>query len=135
MRNAIVLVLLMLAAVAPACAQQAPPQIIFIQEKNPAAAGLFSFLIPGAGQVYNGQAGKGVFFLGSAIGLLWLGSDTEEGSTSSTLYGVAYIGNWVWSIVDGVRTAKRMNAEERTKVQPTVGADGRVGLSVTVPIR
>lgn len=35
--------------------------------KNPGIAAILSFLIAGAGQIYNGQVGKGIFFMGIQI--------------------------------------------------------------------
>lgn len=40
-------------------------------EKNPGLSALASFIIPGAGQVYNGQIGRGGVFL-AALVLLWI---------------------------------------------------------------
>ena len=39
--------------------------------KNPVVAAILSFLIPGVGQIYNGQAAKGVVTLVACL-LLWL---------------------------------------------------------------
>ncbi len=58
----------------------------------PALAALLSFLLPGAGQVYNGQTGKGILFFLSA----WL------------------IVPWIISMVHAYKTAVRINAGELT---------------------
>lgn len=142
------LLILALLTVAPVAAQDAPPQVIFVQEKNPAAAGLFSLLIPGGGQIYNGEVGEAVAFFG--VGLVTIALATSESCTetyrggdligiecednNAGLWAVAFLANTVFSITDAVKTSKRLNAEARARVQPTVGLDGRFGVSVTVAV-
>ncbi|MBI2566548.1 MAG: hypothetical protein HYV63_05910 [Candidatus Schekmanbacteria bacterium] len=63
--------------------------------KDPFLAGLLSFLMPGLGQVYNGQIGKGIgmFFFSALTWVFLLG--------------------WVvmiWSITDAFRAAKHLNS-------------------------
>lgn len=139
------LVLAVLVA-APVAAQEAPT-VIFVQEKNPAAAGLFSVLIPGGGQFYNGQKGKGIAFLGvgvlavaiaasnscteELIGGEWVETSCENDGTMTG--GLIYLANSLVSVIYAVETAQRLNAEARARVQPTVSRDGRVGLAVSVP--
>lgn len=138
----------------PAAREAAPPpQVMIVQEHNPAAAGLFSLIIPGAGQAYNGQWGKGAFFLGADVALLWLDYQTAEQEDAdfdacvdrpglnecelnpNPVFGLAFLGTYVWGIVDAARSAKRLNADARAKLEPRVEADGRVGLSLTLPAR
>ena len=62
--------------------------------KDPALAGVLSFLLVGAGQLYNGQPGKAIGMFVSCI-LLW-----------------AVLLGWVvnlWSIIDAVQTSRDMN--------------------------
>lgn len=147
MRSALIVVALLALAV-PAAAQEPSPQVIFVQEKNPAAAGLFSLLIPGGGQIYNGEVGEAVAFFG--VGLVTIALATSESCTetyrggdligiecednNAGLWAVAFLANTVFSITDAVKTSKRLNAEARARVQPTVGLDGRFGVSVTVAV-
>lgn len=58
-------------------------------EKQPVLSAILSFALPGAGQVYNGQIGKGllIFFTG------WL------------------IIPWIYGIFDGYKTAEKINSE------------------------
>jgi TM2 domain-containing membrane protein YozV len=66
-----------------------------IARKNATLAAVLSFLIVGLGQLYNGQAGKGIFmFIGCVC--LWF-----------ILLG--WIIN-IWSIIDAYKTAERINA-------------------------
>lgn len=157
MRRTLV-VLALLAFAPPASAQQAP-QVVFVQEKNPVAAGIFSILIPGAGQAYNGQWNKAWgFFLGVGLGAVatseasanedadcdqrtaeWEASNPPVGSSiscskkTSAALTMATLGLWVWNVIDAPRSANKLNAEARARVQPTVARDGRVGLQVSIP--
>jgi TM2 domain-containing membrane protein YozV len=62
--------------------------------KSPGVALLLSFLLMGAGQMYNGQVGKGFAMLFGGI-FLWL----------------IFLGwiIWIWSMIDAYTTAKDMN--------------------------
>lgn len=136
--------LLMLALLMPATAQaqEAPPQVVIVQEKNPVVAGVFSALIPGAGQAYNGEWSKAATFFGSEMVLLWATTSTESADgcrirnecQSANIFSVALFGAWVWGIVDGARSAKRLNSAARSRIQPTASAGGRAGLRVSVPV-
>lgn len=82
------------------------PQVIVIQsEKSPGIAALLSFLIPGAGQIYNGELGKGIllFILAVISGILvWV----VVGCLTSPLI-------WLIAIVDAYSSAKRINENLR----------------------
>lgn len=63
-------------------------------QKSAGLAAFLSLLIPGLGQCYNGQVGKGILmFIGCA--LLWL-----------VMLGWIV---WIWSPIDAYQTAKAMN--------------------------
>ena len=145
------LALVMLGVAAPIAAQAttAAPQVVVIRERNPAAAGLFSFMIPGGGQLYNGQTGKGIAFFASGLFTVGMatrqecteivglpGSEVCEFMNDAGVWAVAFLANSVWSIVHAVETAKRLNAEALAQpsvtVAPTVGTDGRVGVSFSI---
>lgn len=53
-------------------AQAVNPALLGLTDKNPGVALLLSFLIVGAGQLYNGQVLKGIFMFISAIALWFL---------------------------------------------------------------
>lgn len=138
-----------LALATPAAAQTTPPQVVFVEQKSPVAAGIFSMLIPGAGQAYNGQWGKGVVFLTGIVGSFALAGDMwrnqeAECDAAGDPFCENHAGEWlaivgaglyVWNVIDAPVTASRMNAAARARVQPTVSTDGRVGLAVSVPWR
>lgn len=90
--------------------------------RNPWAAGLLSSVLPGLGQFYNRQWGKGVGFLAGIIALTVVLSNSvdpkaldqaaEAGKMPDNL-GLIFLfllvsfAVAVWSIVDAVRTAKK----------------------------
>lgn len=69
--------------------------------KSPGIALLLSLLICGVGQMYNGQAGKGILMLVGCI-LAWL-------------FLLGWI-VWIWSMVDAYSTAKQMNLRYQQRV-------------------
>ena len=90
--------------------------------RNPWVAALFSGLLPGLGQFYNRQPGKGVgFLLGVVIPIVvLLGSINLEALQRTAESGTPPDNIWllfglvmlslaiaVWSIADAVRTAKK----------------------------
>lgn len=69
--------------------------------KSPGVALLLSFFISGAGQMYNGQVGKGFLMLIGTIALWFV------------LLGWTV---WIWAMVDAYQTAKRMNLAYQQRV-------------------
>lgn len=66
--------------------------------KSPAASALLSAMIPGAGQLYNGQVGKGLAFF--FISLLMV-------ATPPMLFVP-----WMWGIIDAYNTTRRQNLQQ-----------------------
>lgn len=98
----------------------APPAYLY---KSPGTAAILSFLVPGVGQMYNGQVGKGVgLFLLSAgaatVGLAAAASSTVDGRNDGpAAAGVGvFLLTWIYSIVDAHSTAKRLNAQRGFRV-------------------
>jgi len=78
----------------PGTPQPASP--LPVRQKSAGLAALGSFFFSGLGQVYNGQAGKGVaVFLGTLVGVL--------------LFLVPGIIIWIAGVADAWMTAKKMN--------------------------
>jgi hypothetical protein len=90
--------------------------------RNPAIAGILSGLLPGLGQLYNRQWGKGAAFLIGAlildavlgvstgfIKLLESASRRLSPEEASTLLvnSIPFLALALWSVVDAVRTARR----------------------------
>lgn len=86
------------AEICPACGvrQRPPPAGATdgVPQKHPGLAAVASFLVPGLGQIYNGQIGKGLVLLVVVVGL------------AITIVGlVVAIPLWIWQIYDAYRTA------------------------------
>ena len=81
-----------------------PPDALapYERRKDSGIAALLSFFIPGAGQLYNGQMGKGAAFLMAMIFVniplmfVWIGF----------LTGLV---TWLWSMIDAYVAAERIN--------------------------
>jgi TM2 domain-containing membrane protein YozV len=87
--------------ICPSCGMRLkePKNVITQEEKNPGIAALCSFFIPGLGQVYNGEVGKGIAILfGTLIGALFL-----------LIPGIIV---WIYGMYDAHNTAKKMNSGE-----------------------
>jgi len=116
-----------LAGPAPAGAQHLPatlsaadvsmPAVAADSKREPVLAGILSAVIMGAGQAYNGEWLKaGLFFGGGLVlgggTLVALNADNCNYGDSCGVaigFGVAYLGLYVWNIVDAVVSAKRIN--------------------------
>ena len=82
------------------------------QKRSPALAGVLSFFIAGAGQVYNGQIGKGIFIFLTA----WL-----------------FI-PWIYGIFDAYSAAKKINEGRiKTKERPGCVIALVVGVVLIIP--
>ena len=69
--------------------------------RNPILAAILSLIVAGLGQIYNGQIGKGVFFI--VIQLI-------NGALTTILIGwilLPIVG--LWAMIDAYMTAKRNN--------------------------
>lgn len=117
-----------------------------IDEKrySPALAGLCSYLVPGAGQIYAGETLRGVGFLAGtfasgcvmAYGILWSITETTDGYRTDNRYGTnmlyAGLGGVIlfstWSIVDAILVAHMKNiayyylehGETSLKIEPLI---------------
>jgi len=94
---------------------------------NPSVCGVTSFVLPGLGQMIANEPGRGVAFLGAAMGSMviysigaaqatnvldanyYSGTYNGEGLTLMTIGLVSLIVVDIWSIVDAVRVAKVKN--------------------------
>jgi hypothetical protein len=89
--------------------------------RSPALAGLLSAIVPGLGQLYNRQWGKGVGFLAGVLSLMVGLSNLADQAQLDRAAAGAPLENTgliltvlllllalvVWSIVDAARTARR----------------------------
>ena len=71
--------------------------------KSPGLAAVLSFFVPGLGQIYNGEIGKGIAFVFLYI-LCW--------ALVSLLIGIPLLlVLWIFAITDAYKTAERINAK------------------------
>lgn len=88
-------------------------------QKNGALAFLFSFILPGGGQFYNGETDKGIGMLGiSAVGAYLILSNKRNSYTyydkpnSAGKFGVLFfVGGTLWSLIDAPISSARINRE------------------------
>lgn len=73
------------------------------QVKNPALAAILSFLIPGLGQIYNGEVVKGLIIIGVQIINILLATIVIGIFTGLIVF--------VWAIYDAYKTAEKINAQ------------------------
>jgi TM2 domain-containing membrane protein YozV len=69
--------------------------------RNPILAAILSLIVAGLGQIYNGQIGKGVIFIGIQL---------INGALTTVLIGwilLPIVG--LWALIDAYMTAKRNN--------------------------
>ena len=118
----------------------------YTSRKNPGLATAMSFLVPGLGQFYNEQPGKGIsFFLCNVISIALVINAADnatrpyyEESNIDTL-GIIGLGgmfiSWGSSMVDAYETAKEINTEfqltSKASIRP-IAAPSKFGAVVSV---
>ena len=116
-----------------------------VGDKNPTHASLMSFVIPGSGQLYNGQKIKGAIMFVTAVtgfalvmdsgqGISGTMAGTQEGGGQGAIGVVLWIGTAAWSGIDARLTALRINREKAQasiKIYPVVQPD-RIGTALTL---
>ncbi len=84
--------------------------------KSPMTAFFFSLIVPGTGQIYNGEYWKGALQMGGilAIGLMIANNekyDSNDANQTVTFGLGIFVGIWAWSIIDAPLSASRINRE------------------------
>lgn len=153
-RTFLSLMIASLAAAAPATAQQvAQPGY-----RDPGTSTLIGVAIPGGGQLYSGETGKGAALLGIALGGVTLGLTATASSVGVScdddftceddtnylpmmLGYAAFLGSWIYGIMDADDSAERMNAKRgitagfTSRLSPVIAGTPKggtaVGLSLT----
>ena len=107
--------------------------------KSPWVAFLLSYIIPGGGQIYNGEIIKGLvftgtFMLGAVIALIpGIGAKSGSEWPTSSYIGVGIAGiAYVWQLVDAPISASRINEENNLsmfKINILNGHHVSIGLS------
>jgi TM2 domain-containing membrane protein YozV len=80
------------------------PPVVYVKRKDPGVAVLCSFFLPGAGQLYNGQIGKGLAFIIATIVNVFL-----------LFVGIGFLtglATWIWGMIDAHASAERINRGE-----------------------
>jgi TM2 domain-containing membrane protein YozV/ribosomal protein L32 len=78
------------------------PAAASMQKKSAGVAVILSFFLPGLGQIYNGQIGKGIGMIILSV-IFWL--------LSSILIGIPfYIILWIYGMYNAYSTANKINA-------------------------
>ncbi len=104
-------------------AHETETQVKYVSHKSPVLAFVASFVITGAGQVYNGEWKKGaVQFVGATAGAVMVLSAVGEDETldeddNATLAGIGalvWVGSAVWSLIDAPISANRINREAQS---------------------
>ncbi len=110
------------------------------KRRDPGTALILSMLLPGGGQFYNRENGKGTFFLlaGATSAVLFLTgnvSDLEhlgDGSAGTKLGFYGMIGIGLWSMIDAPIVASRLNKENGLafRMSPSLQNGGKGTLAV-----
>ena len=116
------------------------------KRKEPVVSFLLSLLVPGAGQYYNGESGKGtVMLVGSIVGLSMfvagaednIGNwDVDDDDGIGGFGALLWLGGALWSVIDAPIAANRINEQNMQRLQlgailPTRG-NPDVGMFVTM---
>lgn len=83
--------------------------------KSPGVALLLSFFIVGAGQMYNGQVGKGIAMLLVYVASVFLGVSLLIVGIGAFFFVVMFV-LWIWSMADGYSTAKQMSLRYQQRI-------------------
>jgi TM2 domain-containing membrane protein YozV len=97
-----------------------------VEQKSSGIAAVLSVLIPGLGQIYNGEIGKGILFILLAF---------VFGALTLFLIGIPlYIVLWIYGIVDAYRGAERYNREHLAMPPPRFYPPGPPGPVPSAPV-
>ncbi|CAA9329112.1 MAG: hypothetical protein AVDCRST_MAG68-2397 [uncultured Gemmatimonadetes bacterium] len=152
-RTLLHLIVTCVVSAAPAAAQREAR----IGYKDPGTATLVSLAIPGGGQLYSGETGRGAALLGVSLGGVALGVSATVSSAGVScdeafncqddtnylpmaLGYAVFLGSWIYGVIDADDSAQRMNARRGLvggfppRLSPVITADPqratRMGLSI-----
>lgn len=91
------------AEICPKCGVRVKPVPISTEKKSSGIAAIASFFIPGLGQIYNGEIGKGILFIIISFILVIL--------MLVVIGFILYPLFWILNIYDAYKTAERLNAQ------------------------
>ncbi len=93
--------------------------------KSPAAATLLALLVPGLGTIYcfEGPVRRGLVQFGGWAVLLWCMTRADD--LLSAIFGIAWLGWWLWQALDAHATARMINALGRIPSEEEAVGMGR----------
>jgi TM2 domain-containing membrane protein YozV len=109
------------------------PSLKYQTKRQPGLAFLWSFLLPGGGQYYNKQYGKGAvmtgIYVGSIIGLLTTDQYSyddyyykdESTNTTYTIFTITLLANSLWSMIDAPISAGNINRKHQLGLNYNLG--------------
>lgn len=111
--------------------------------KDPTAATLFSVVLPGGGQMYAGETGRGFLILAGAFGSLIVGGaiagdDQENEEVGGAIAAIGFLSFWIYGMIDAGDAAHRTNEKrgiEIVELAPYIQPDhegSKVGLAARV---
>ena len=96
------------------------PQVHAFTAKSAELAGTLSWILPGLGQIYNGNVGRGLLQMELFFGGIGMVAASHIGFSHESITPAAWIsvgiiaGTFVWSVIDAVTTAERINSEGKS---------------------
>ncbi len=84
--------------------------------RNPELAGTLSWILPGLGQIYNGNVGKGLLQMELYLGGIGMIASSQIGFSHNSITPAAWTSvaivaaTFLWSVIDAVTTAREMNS-------------------------
>ena len=90
------------AEICPKCGVRVEAATTYVEKKSTGIAAVLSFVLPGIGQIYNGQIGKGILFVIITF-ILVLSTVVLVGFILGPLF-------WIYNIYDAYSTAEKINA-------------------------
>jgi hypothetical protein len=84
--------------------------------KHPGLSFLFSFLVPGGGQYYNGQITKGIIMTGLYVGsiaTIYATANSDDNGTVAGVCALVALSDYIWSMIDAPITASSINRQHR----------------------
>jgi TM2 domain-containing membrane protein YozV len=94
--------------------------------KNPRLAGAFSVLVPGLGQIYNGELLKGAVIMAGFLGGIAVCITADIGDTNDEIgtlgwFGVGMVGtSYLWGVIDAPLSANRINQQNASRGMPSL---------------
>ena len=124
------------------------------RKKHPLLSAILSFVLPGAGQIYNEEFIKGLILFAAAIAsvvsivytAISLGNSMMNGATIPpatpiiriVASALIYFGLWLYGIIDGAISAQRISARTLTNAESPVPQpktkEGIIGMGVVLVV-